>query len=77
MDSLDEICPKYGTPVILTVLLAYIEATVAIEGHYICLGYKEGVICRVYQSRAGAFRRYSNMLLFLFETQARVSSFLY
>ena len=46
VNGLDEICLTNGTPVILCVLLAYIEATVATEGHYICLGYKEDVNLR-------------------------------
>ena len=41
VDCLDQICLKYGAPVTLCVFLAYIEDTVAREGHYICLGYKE------------------------------------
>ena len=61
VDGIDEICLKYGTPVTLCVFLAYIEVTVAREGHYICLGYKEDV----------------NMLLLLFETNAHVSSLHY
>ena len=46
VDGLDEVCLRYSTPVILCVLLAYIEATVSKEGHYICLGYKEDVSLR-------------------------------
>ena len=37
VDGLNQICLKYGTPVTLCVLLAYIEATVAREGHNIRL----------------------------------------
>ena len=34
---------KHGTPVTLCVLVAYIEATFAREGYYICSGYKKDV----------------------------------
>ena len=43
VDGLDKICLK---PLTLCVLLAYIEATVAREGHYICLGCGDDVILR-------------------------------
>ena len=43
VDGLVQICLKHGTPVTLCALLAYIEATVAREGYYICLGCKKDV----------------------------------
>ena len=43
VDGLDQICLELVT---LCVLLAYIEATVAREGHSICIGCKEDVILR-------------------------------
>ena len=43
VDGLVKICLKHGTPVTLCVLLAYMEATVAREGFYICLSFKKDV----------------------------------
>ena len=61
---------KHGTPVTLCVLLAYIEATAAREGYYICLGCKKYVNfrCLWAVSRADNFWKCSNVLLFLFKT---------
>ena len=43
VDGLDQICLELVT---LCVLLAYIEVTVAREGHSICFGCKEDVMLR-------------------------------